>query len=154
MKYALGFLLKHYALHMIHCTWCITRYALLIIHTELCIMHCKLLCIIACQKLFRTSLRYYTKSFKKYICSVGNLNWMGVCLITFDFQFFFNPQRHLFNFSTAKKLDLSKLSQDTKFCLSWTPPRGAESWHRWYRRCRTNHIWLDKIRFRWKNNLT
>ena len=115
MKYALGFLLKHYALHMIHCTWCITRYALLIIHTELCIMHCKLLCIIACQKLFRTSLRYYTKSFKKNICSLGNLNWMGVCLITFDFQFFFNPQRHLFNFSTAKKLDLSKLSQDTNF---------------------------------------
>ena len=31
--------------------------------------------------------------------------------------------------------------------------RGAESWHRWHRwhrRCRTNHIWLDKMRFRWE----
>ena len=26
-----------------------------------------------------------------------------------------------------------------------------ESWHRWHRRCQTNHIWLDKMRFRWKN---
>ena len=25
--------------------------------------------------------------------------------------------------------------------------RAEESWHRWHRRCQTNHIWLDKMRF-------
>jgi hypothetical protein len=35
----------------------------------------------------------------------------------------------------------------------WHVAMGAESWHRWHRRCRTNHIWLDKMRFIWKNNL-
>jgi hypothetical protein len=29
--------------------------------------------------------------------------------------------------------------------------RGPESWHRLPRRWRTNHIWLDKMRFIWKN---
>ena len=33
------------------------------------------------------------------------------------------------------------------FVSSWGPVRAAESWHRWHRQCRTNHIWLDKMRF-------
>ena len=31
---------------------------------------------------------------------------------------------------------------------------GPESWYCWYRRYWTNQIWLDKMRCRWKNNLT
>ena len=30
--------------------------------------------------------------------------------------------------------------------------RDPESWYRWYRHYRTNHIWLDKTRLRWQNH--
>ena len=62
---------------------------------------------------------------------------------------------HKISFSTHYLPEKSKTKGIvfSKRDLNWTPAplmlfgnlRGAESWHR---RCRTNHIWLDKMRFR------
>ena len=39
-------------------------------------------------------------------------------------------------------------------CCIWATNRGPESCYRWYHRYQTNQTWLDKMRFRWKNNWT